>query len=286
MEQRDQQQLREIQSEIQSVLGETESATLSLGDRLNEIVQGAEEFVAEIRGEIGELEGGEGGSVGTVLHQQCEAVEGFISQVQGAVEAQDGVADEVLSTSRTVMEAAQAVASISMQSRILCFNTMVEAGRLGEKGRPFMVIAGEMRELSDRIAASNEQVSQLARDLMPLLKDVKRTIADLRGGTEEFAQCYDVERKSIEGITEQLRDTAHRSLAVGDEKIAAIVERSSKALVDLQVQDLVSQRLKRILRLTGVAAEGGEFLSESLDEGDAAAADDATGLEAGDVMLF
>lgn len=273
----------EIQREIESILRETESATLSLSDHLGGIVRGAEEFVGEIKERVGLIDTDGQDGVATTLDSQCVAVDGFVSELDSSILAQSQVADQIIDASRNVAEAAEAVANVSMQSRILCFNTMVEAGRLGDLGRPFMVIAGEMRDLSEGIAASNERISRLAAKLIPLLESVKRNISTLQGSRERFSDEFEETRHRIGCATDQLRSTARASLDAGDTKLASIIDQSNEALVSLQVQDLVSQRLQRILRLAGREHEAGEFISETLAD---QLSEGPGGLTSGEFELF
>lgn len=275
--------LSEVHREVEHVLQETESATLNVGELLEEIVRDAGDFVSTIQAEVGALSSEDGADITSTLNRQHESVGSFIDEVSSAVNAQSRVADEIISTSKNVASAAQSVATISMQSRILCFNTMVEAGRLGDLGRPFMVIAGEMRELSESIAESNEQVSQLAEALLPLLKDVKERIAGLEAEMGRFADSFGEQRQQISGVTEALHSTTHRTLELGDERIAKIVERSNEALVCLQTQDLISQRLRRAMRLSGQEVDGGTLMSDEIPPA-TDGGEDALG--SGEVMLF
>lgn len=296
---------QEIRHEIARILVETESSTLALGDNLGAIVRGAEDYVRAIRERMGALDGGPHGGVTSVLDEQCSAVDHFVDEMSGAVDAQARVADQVIETSRTVAGAAQAVAQISMQSRMLCLNTMIEAGRLGELGRPFMVIGDQMRELSEGIARSNQLISKLAADLVPLLDDVKSNIAGLRGRTDTFRGESREQRGRIQEVTGELQRTAASSLTLGDDKLESIIQRSNAALVNMQMQDIVAQRLRRILKLTSdsddvdadvdallaVSAGSTASLAYLLRGGDGSAdrngrADAGGGLGAGEMELF
>jgi|GEM_PF-5037414 len=260
-------QLRsEIRDEIDRILRETESSTLSIGENLGQIVRCADEFVSAIKDRMASLDSSSGGGVAATLDDQCRTVDGFVADLTSAVEEQASVADKVIDTSKTVACAAQSVASISMQSRMLCLNTMIEAGRLGNLGRPFMVIADQMRELSEGIARSNEQISKLAVDLIPLLDDVKRNIAGLKERTDSFSDDFEGHRGKIQEVTTNLQEAAETSLTLGDDKLASIIECSNDALVDMQLQDIVSQRLRRILRLAdGEEVERAKKLTKGVD---------------------
>lgn len=249
---------REIETEIERVLRDTESSTLSLGEDLGLILRESRAFTDQIKHSIGAL-GGEGDkSVAVVLESQNRTVAEFLQVLRKTVATQSAIAERVLETSRIVAQAAQSVASISMQSRMLSLNTMIEAERLGSQGRPVMVIAQEMRELSENIAGSNQEITRLAVALTPLLDNVKRNIGSLNERTDEFGQRFDTERERIRQATTNVETAVRDTLRAGDERLASIVEVSNRSLISLQSQDIVSQRLRRVISLNAGAATGGQ----------------------------
>jgi len=254
----------EIESEIEKVLRETECATLSLGENLGNVVREAEQLIDGMKSRIGALGGQGESSVGAVLDSQVRTVNKFVTALGDTVGAQDSAAERVLETSRTVAQAAQSVQAISMQSRMLALNTMIEAERLGEQGRPVMVIAQEMRELSENISASNQEITRLATELVPLLDQVKHNIGALRQQTDDFTKRFETERENIGAATRSLEGTVRDTLSAGDLRLANILALSNKSLVDLQSQDIVSQRLRRVLRLSrdGTVADASRPLLE------------------------
>ncbi len=299
---------REIESEIERVLRETEASTLALGDNLGRILQDSQEFTAQLQRSIGAL-GGEGDkSVAAVLASQDRTVTDFLEVLRRTVAAQSAIAERVLDTSRVVAQAAQSVASISMQSRMLSLNTMIEAERLGSQGRPVMVIAQEMRELSENIAGSNQEITRLAVALAPLLDEVKHNIGSLNERTDDFGRRFDVERERIREATANVENTVRETLRTGDERLESIVELSNRSLVALQSQDIVSQRLRRVISLNAgetpagparamldTARSGGPTAAELISRGEATdgflsetlnASAGAKGLDAGEMMMF
>ena len=53
------------------------------------------------------------------------------------------------------------IEEITERSKLIAFNMAIEAARMGEKGRGFKVIVGELRALNDRTAGFSKQVSEL-----------------------------------------------------------------------------------------------------------------------------
>ena len=131
-----------------------------------------------------------------------------------------------------------------------------------------MVIADQMRELSEAIAESNDRISQLVSTLTPLLRDVKSSVRSLQGRTSEFTVQYEQHRDGIQSMSRQLQDATAETIATGDKTLAEIIGRSGDSLVALQTQDIISQRLRKLLTLTSRHSED-EGLASDLAKIDA-----------------
>ena len=59
------------------------------------------------------------------------------------------------------MELLSGIEEITERSRLIAFNMAIEAARIGEKGRGFRVIVGELRALNDRTVDFSKQVAEL-----------------------------------------------------------------------------------------------------------------------------
>ncbi|MEM8710161.1 MAG: methyl-accepting chemotaxis protein [Planctomycetota bacterium] len=251
-----------VESEVRHVLTDSEEATLTLGKNLSEIVSLAEQFVDQLQRSVGSIGSSGEGSISHSLELQADSTEKFVDDLGRVIADNSAIADRVLEATGAVSSAAESVADVASQARMLCFNTKIEAGRLGDLGRPFMVIADQMRELSEAIAASNERISELSADLTPLLGEVKTSVHALQGRKEEFTAQNDEHRMSIQSKSRELQDATAETIATGDDKLAEIISRSGESLVALQTQDLIAQRLRRIL-----AAANPECTSEDPDLG-------------------
>jgi len=71
---------------------------------------------------------------------------------------------------------------INLQTRILSINAQIEAGRAGEAGRSFAVVAQEMSELSSRTQRASQKLEQESEVLVLELAEISRQLAtDVRG---------------------------------------------------------------------------------------------------------
>lgn len=271
---------------------------MSVCSNLDSVVTEAQSFIGEIKSRLGELEGdADGGGVSETLDGQCQLVTTFLGELRQTLQLQRSAAERMLATSEKVSKAASAVSQISTASRVLCLNTMIEAGRLGDVGQPMIVIADQMRSLSEEIAKSNEEISGHMAALLPTLEEVGASSAQVDERAAVFSSEFEQQAGQVSSIAAQLRETAEAALGGGDDKLDAILGSSRSALESLQTQDLVSQRLRRVLQILDRTASSvaprddfpdapvtpekpDVYLSESIG------GDEKRELDAGEMMMF
>lgn len=72
-----------------------------------------------------------------------------------------------------VAKASQHVNNLARQTNLLSLNASIEAARAGEHGRGFMVVAGEVKNLSQQAGTATAEISATVEDLR---KDVQSLI--------------------------------------------------------------------------------------------------------------
>jgi len=83
------------------------------------------------------------------------------------------------------------IREIAERSDLLALNASLESARAGEAGRPFALIAAEMRRLAERVTGS--------------VTDVRAMVADIRTSSQAAGVATESGRKLVDGTTESAR---------------------------------------------------------------------------------
>lgn len=113
-----------------------------------------------------------------------------------------------------VGEMATSIHGISQQTNLLALNAGIEASRAGEHGRGFMVVAKEVRKLSDQAGKSAEQIQTLIGNVIDSAERTSYAVGQslqIVGAQEEQVQssseAFDAIRESmtqVHSLTEQM----------------------------------------------------------------------------------
>lgn len=173
------------------------------------------------------------------MEQLVEALEQASSQSGVTVSHIDAMAGHL----DGIFALLEDVKSIADQTNLLALNAAIEAARAGEAGRGFAVVADEVRNLSERSTAFNEQIRKLAHNAKESIAKVRETVSQtasrdldrVRVARNESASMMD----RVEGI--------HRSLGNGMRDIAdcgrSIDVSVAEAVRSLQFEDIATQAL-------------------------------------------
>ena len=173
------------------------------------------------------------------MEQLVEALEAVSGQSNTTVTHIDAMAVHL----DGIFSLLEDVKSIADQTNLLALNAAIEAARAGEAGRGFAVVADEVRNLSERSTAFNEQIRKLAHSSKDSIARVRDTVSQMasrdldrsRGARLEAAAMLD----RVDGI--------NRGLGKGMTEIAecgrAIDGSVADAVRSLQFEDIATQAL-------------------------------------------
>ncbi|MEW6345023.1 MAG: methyl-accepting chemotaxis protein [Pseudomonadota bacterium] len=97
----------------------------------------------------------------------------------------------ITAASRRIADITGVIDGIAFQTNILALNAAVEAARAGEAGRSFAVVAGEVRTLAQRCAASSKEIKSV----------VEASVTEIAQGTELVARTTSQMRAIDEAVS-------------------------------------------------------------------------------------
>ena len=190
---------------------------------------------------------------GVAEHRSAEARQLVVTgaaRTRSAGTAMAGIADafgnletrlgELRTATDSIGGFAQAIASVSRQTKLLALNATIEAARAGQAGRGFAVVAAEVKALSEEASTTTnlirEQLETLTRVMTGMLGAMASGAAKVREGRE----AVDAVVGDMDGIEGRVGETAD-----GVGRIAGMLGDRRQALRDL------ADRLVEIARLAG-----------------------------------
>jgi methyl-accepting chemotaxis protein len=173
------------------------------------------------------------------MEQLVEALEAVSGQSSHTVTHIDAMAEHL----DGIFALLEDVKSIADQTNLLALNAAIEAARAGEAGRGFAVVADEVRNLSERSTAFNEQIRKLAYSSKDAIHKVRETVTTMASRDIDRARSARGEAAAMLDRVEVI----NRSLGNGMKEIAdcgrAIDGSVSEAVRSLQFEDIATQAL-------------------------------------------
>ena len=183
-----------------------------------------------------------------------------------ARQAVQAIGDEVggiVASLRQVLDAAGTISQIALQTRLVAFNASVEAGRAGEAGRGFGVVADAVKDLAARVDASSRDIMGTVTELDGRIEALSQEIRQREGAAKKgaFQQALADVESGVHSVTE----AADQSRAAGDalnaqmEAIGAQMQQTAHALEAAMTRSehflSVSERLIELVAQCGLETD-------------------------------
>jgi hypothetical protein len=159
---------------------------------------------------------GEGDTFLAAVQDQMDEVQTLIGELGSASQAADDVAASVTSAAQRLTGYTATLRSLEEDIRLMGLNTTLKCGRIGNAGRPLMVIAQELRLYARQIATESEFVAGCLGQVIGIACDGGLqhtgagrvgTIADNMARSAERLQCAG--RDLSDGMSALERDSIH-----------------------------------------------------------------------------
>jgi aerotaxis receptor len=167
------------------------------------------------------------------LAKDAQAAAAVGGQIAGQVEQ---TMAGITAASRRIADITGVIDGIAFQTNILALNAAVEAARAGESGRSFAVVAGEVRMLAQRCAASSKEIKSVveasASEVAVGTELVARTTSQMRVIDEAVSRVSSIivevanaSSEQAEGIRQVNQAVSHLDGAT--QQNAALVEQAA-----------------------------------------------------------
>ena len=135
----------------------------------------------------------------------AESARGVLANAERTRETTDGMSKrfaELTGHTNRIAELLEVIREIADRRNLLALNASLEATRAGEAGRPFSLVAAEMRRLAERVTAS--------------VQDVKSLVSDVRAFGSSTIMSTEEGRRLAVSTTESARQNHARDAAAAD----------------------------------------------------------------------
>jgi len=237
---------REVHERLEAACGTSETATLTTGRLLNQILADARGQVDELAALGAQVSDGDDASVSRIARETSNDMRTFMDALTARLAEQTAALHRATDAMKSILRVGDRIENIATASRFLALNAVVEASRLGDVGAASRVIAQEMKDLSASVEAANGEIGDLARALSTTLPAVAATAIELNGEVSAFRGQFDDRLTSLDAAFASLRLAAQSSVSQSKVRLANVVSASHEALSQLQFQDPMAQALRRI----------------------------------------
>ena len=166
------------------------------------------------------------------------------------------------------------VKTIADQTNLLALNASIEAARAGEAGRGFAVVAEEVRELSRRTNALNDQIRESADAARSAIGAVRSTVGEM--ASQDMNRSVEAQGQANDLLAKIADTNAHLEarIAVASQQAEAVDVAVGDAVRNLQFEDIVTQALEPMHQNLARLSNLGPFTHERLESKDEHRSDD------------
>ncbi|WP_215143280.1 methyl-accepting chemotaxis protein [Exiguobacterium qingdaonense] len=138
------------------------------------------------------------------LHYMENAVD-KMTHIHAQVKTSQGQVRDFEQQADDVTELVTMIRQISQQTNLLALNAAIEAARAGEHGKGFAVVASEIRKLSDSVAESVSEISEIVGSVKQNSIALGQTFTESMMAAEEGKETLESTKRAFTEIEQSVR---------------------------------------------------------------------------------
>ncbi len=184
-----------------------------------------------------------------------------MEQIRKAVVETNGVVSRLGERSVAIGRILNVIDDIAEQTNLLALNAAILAAQAGEHGKGFSVVAGEIRELSERTASSTREIAALIRSVQ---EEVGNALASIAAGTKLVEEGVSLSHQAGKALTNIL-DSATSASNMGKEIAAATNQQAEGSENVTRAVNQLQEMVKQINAATAQQAQGSEHILKAVE---------------------
>lgn len=264
--------LRDLNTLDQSFGGSLRGAITCTGDAAMEMVRCIGELNEDTSRLASYLEGIEQQS--NIMQADVEAstrairnIGEFLRGLPAQIEAERERAHRMLESVLALASVVELIKEVSKQTKMLALNAAIEAARAGEAGRGFAVVADQVTRLSSKTAEAADTIDLRIRELRATTDSEFATEGGAVQQLQETTHLVQTIEK-LENSNEDLMQFFRTQLRVVTDRNITIARDVMRMLGGIQFDDIVRQKLERIVSTMQQRIDLAEQLAQALQGND------------------
>ena len=225
--------IKTMVAKLADIIGQTRDASNNLvaaSDQLSATAQSLSQGASEQAASVEETSASmEEMSASSAQNNENAKVTGDIATRTASETLQGGKAvEETVSAMKQIARKIAIIDDIAYQTNLLALNAAIEAGRAGEHGMGFAVVAAEVRKLAERSQVAAEEISQLASGSVDLAEQAGTLLGAI---VPSIQKTSDLVQEISAASSEQNSGVGQINQAIG--QISQAVQQSAAASEEL-----------------------------------------------------
>ena len=158
-------------------------------------------------------------------------------------------------SSQKISQAVSFIEEIALRTNILAINATVEAGRAGEFGQGFTIVAEQVAGLAEQSAAATKEIAQIVAEIQAETQGVNQA---MESGTSQVVETT----RLVESTKESLAEVLEKSQTI--DRLIKSISQSTVSQADTSRD--VTKLMEKIARLSETTSQSSEKVARSIVE--------------------